>query len=166
MKTNKEMIVGVVLTVLLVLVLLIVHNRSVHHHSLNSFTLNATFMKADGLMPDGDVRLAGIRVGRIGEQSLSTDGHHVVVQLIFDRYIDIPTDSSVSIETDGILGSKHIEILPGGDEEMMESGDTFSYTQDALILNELLDKVNAFMREKKEKEAAEKKVASQPQEEN
>ena len=154
MKVNKEIAVGFFLTALLAGVLTVVHNRSVHHHSLNSFVLNATFTKADGLMPNGEVRLAGIQVGQIGKQFLADNGYQVRVELVFDRPIDIPTDSSVSIETDGIMGAKHVEILPGGDEEMMQNGDSFSYTQDSLILNELLDKVNAFMKEKKGKEGA------------
>ena len=69
----------------------------------------------------------------------------------FDRPIELSVDSSVTIETDGLLGAKHIEIVPGGDEEMLESGDDVSYTQDALILSELMDKVMAYMREKKNK---------------
>ncbi|MBQ7413774.1 MAG: MCE family protein [Alphaproteobacteria bacterium] len=154
MKMNKEITVGVLLTALLAGILTVVHNRSVHHHSPNSFVLSATFTKADGLMPNGEVRLAGIQVGQIGKQFLADNGYQVRVELVFDHPMDIPVDSSVSIETDGIMGAKHIEILPGGDEEMMQNGDSFSYTQDSLILNELLDKVNAFMKEKKSKEDA------------
>ncbi len=153
MQTKKEISIGIILTVLLVCLFSCVHNRSVHHHDKGRFVLNATFNKADGLMPMAEVRLAGIRVGQIGEQKLSMNGHQVIVQLVFDKPVDIPLDSSVSIETDGIMGSKHIEIVPGGDEEIMISGDSFSYTQDSLILTELLDKVNAYMREKKENQS-------------
>ena len=66
--------------------------------------------------------------------------------------MSIPVDSSVIIETDGLLGAKHIEIVPGADEELCVSGGELEYTQDALILSELMDKVNAYMREKKKKE--------------
>ena len=120
--------------------------------------LTATFNKADGLTPTSEIRMAGIRVGQIGKQKLASNGYQVVVELIFDRYLEIPTDSSISIETDGIMGSKHLEILPGGDEELMVSGDSFAYTQDSLIFSELLDKVNSYMKEKKEKEAILKHV--------
>lgn len=161
---DREIIVGVFLTILLGVALAVVHSRSVHHQAGDRFTLNATFTKADGLLPSSEIRLAGIRVGQIGEQSLASNGYQVVVQLIFDSPMEIPTDSSISIETDGIMGAKHLEILPGGDEELMSSGDMFAYTQDSLILNELLDKVNAFMKDKKDKEAAMKATAEQPQE--
>lgn len=149
MKINKEIIVGIIMTAFLCALLLLVHNRTVHETAGRKFTLNATFSKADGLLPTSEVRLAGMKVGGIGEQKLSSDGHHVIVQLVFDQPVEIPTDSSVLIETDGIMGAKHLEILPGGDEEIMETGDSFSYTQDSLIISELLDKVNTYLRKKK-----------------
>ena len=158
MKVNREILVGFCLTALLMLVFSCVHNQSVRQQAGSRFTLRATFSKADGLLPNSEVRLAGIQVGQIGEEVLADNGYQVVVQLIFDKHLDIPIDSSVSIETDGIMGAKHLEILPGGEEELMENGDMFSYTQDSLILNELLDKVNAYMRDKKEKEIAEKEA--------
>ena len=159
MNINKEIAVGAALTLILGILLSSVHNKSVRQEAGRRFTLNATFSKADGLLPSSEVRLAGIRVGQIGQQKLADNGYQVVVQLVFDKPLDIPADSSVSIETDGIMGAKHIEILPGGDEELLKSGEQFSYTQDSLILNELLDKVNLYMKDKKDKEAAAKKAA-------
>ena len=158
MKINREIVVGAILTLMLSVLLSCVHSKSVRQEAGRRFTLNATFSKADGLLLNSEVRLAGIRVGQIGRQKLADNGYQVVVQLVFDRPLDIPVDSSVSIETDGIMGAKHIEILPGGEEELMKTGDSFSYTQDSLILNELLDKVNLYMKDKKEKEAAQKNM--------
>ncbi|MBR5130771.1 MAG: MCE family protein [Alphaproteobacteria bacterium] len=151
MKQNrKEFIAGILLSVLLVGLLLFVHSRSVIKDSDEKFVLYAYFSKADGLMNGADVRLAGIKVGTVTHQSLN--GRYAVrVRMSFDKPIEISTDSSVTIETDGLLGSKHIEIVPGGEEEMLVSGDDISYTQDALILSELMDKVMAYMREKKNK---------------
>ena len=153
MRQNKEIWVGVILTALLGFLLLFVHGRSVRGSENSRFHLYAQFSKADGLMNGADVRMAGLRIGEVAGQSLS-DGYQVRVAFAFDKPVQIPVDSSVSIETDGLLGSKHIEILPGGDEDMLNSGDTIEYTQDSLILSELLEKVNMYMKDKKEKEAA------------
>ena len=76
-------------------------------------------------------------------------GYYMVV-LSFDKKFDIPADSSVTIETDGLLGAKHVELTPGADEEILESGDTLAYTQDVLLLDELLNKLNTYMAKKKE----------------
>lgn len=151
MQEKKEIIAGVVLTLLLGGLLMFVHSRSVIQQSGQHFILNGYFSKADGLMNGADVRIGGINVGTVTHQSLN-GSYAVKVQMSFNKQIDLPIDSSASIETDGLLGSKHIEIVPGGDEEMLENGDDISYTQDAMILSELMDMALAFMREKKNKE--------------
>lgn len=149
MKQNKkEIISGILLSVMLMSLLAFVHSRSVVKDSGEKFVLYAYFSKADGLMNGADVRLGGIKVGSVTHQSLN--GRYAVrVRMSFDNPIELSTDTSVAIETDGLLGSKHIEIVPGGDEEILASGDDISYTQDALILSELMDKVMVYMREKK-----------------
>ncbi|MGN1063432.1 MAG: MlaD family protein [Alphaproteobacteria bacterium] len=145
---NKEITAGVILVVLLIGILWFVHSRSVIQDDADNFVLYAYFSKADGLMNGAEVRLAGIPVGKITHQSLN--GMYAVrVRMSFDKPLALSVDSSVSIETDGLLGSKHIEIMPGGDEEILESGDDISYTQDAVILSELMNKVISYMREKK-----------------
>ena len=149
MKQNKkEFIAGIVLSILLMSVLTFVHSRSVVKDNGEKFVLYAYFAKADGLMNGADVRLAGIKIGTVTHQSLN--GQYAVrVRMSFDKPVELSADSSVTIETDGLLGTKHIEIVPGGDEEMLESGDDVSYTQDALILSELMEKV---IKEYKDKE--------------
>jgi phospholipid/cholesterol/gamma-HCH transport system substrate-binding protein len=151
MKQNKkEIIAGIILSILLMSLLTFVHSRSVVQDTREKFVLYAYFSKADGLMNGADVRLAGLKVGTVTHQSLN--GRYAVrVRMSFDRPVELSADSSVAIETDGLLGSKHIEIVTGGDEEMLVSGDDISYTQDALILSELMDKVMVYMREKKNK---------------
>ena len=88
-------------------------------------------------------------VGYVSEQKFA-DNFQVKVTLSFDKKFEIPADSSVVIETDGLLGAKHVELTPGADEEMLESGDTLAYTQDVLLLDELLNKLNTYMAKKKE----------------
>ena len=146
---NKEIIAGTVLVVLLGGLLGFVHAKSAVENDARAFYLYAPFSKADGLMNGADVRIAGIKVGEVEGQKLG-NGYQVLVKLGFDKKIELSVDTSAVIETDGLLGSKYLEIVPGADEEMLESGDEIAYTQDAVILTELMDKVNAYMREKKQ----------------
>lgn len=151
---NKEIIAGTVLVVLLGGLLGFVHAKSAVENDARAFYLYAPFSKADGLMNGADVRIAGIKVGEVEGQKLG-NGYQVLVKLGFDKKIELSVDTSAVIETDGLLGSKYLEIVPGADEEMLESGDEIAYTQDAVILTELMDKVNAYMREKKQVKAEE-----------
>ncbi len=148
---NREIMAGTLLVVLLGCLLLFVHSKSAVRKDEKGFYLYAPFTKADGLMNGADVRVAGIKIGQVEGQSLG-EGYRVLVKIGFDKPIELSVDSSAIIETDGLLGSKYLEIIPGADEELLESGDEISYTQDALILTELMDKVNAYMREKKQVE--------------
>ncbi len=145
---NKEIIAGTFLVCLLAGALVFLHSRAAMEKDKEGFVLYAPFSKTDGLMTGADVRVSGIRVGRVLDQTLS-DGYRVRVKIGFDMPLNISDDSSAAIETDGLLGSKYLEIVPGGSEDLLESGDEIAYTQDAMILTELMDKVNAYMREKK-----------------
>ena len=128
-----------------------VHAKSVLDKKGTDFVLYAPFTQSDGLMIGADVRMAGIKVGRVVDQTLN-ENYQVLVKMEFLKPLSISVDSSVIIETDGLLGSKYIEIVPGADDAVCSSGDELEYTQDALILSDLLDKVNAYMREKKKDE--------------
>ncbi len=145
---NREVLAGSILVVLLGFILMFVHSKSAIEKNDNAFFLMAPFSKTDGLLNGADVRVAGIKVGRVVEQTLK-DGFRVYVKISFNRPVELSADSSAVIETDGLLGGKYLEIVPGADEEILKSGDELTYTQDALILTELMDKVNAYMREKK-----------------
>lgn len=152
MKTeNKEILAGVFLVLLLGICVMFLHARSVLNKKEAAFVLYAPFHQSDGLMNGAEVRIAGLKVGRVVEQTLNKN-YQVIVKMEFFKPVEISIDSSVAIETDGLMGAKYLEIVPGGDEEMLKAGDEFEYTQDALILTELMEKVNAYMQAKKDKE--------------
>ena len=152
MSTNtRKTIWGLVLILFLGAWLLLAHKGSVSEKKASNFILYAEFGKADGLMNGAQVRLAGMPVGYVSEQVFGSN-FQVRITLSFDKKLDIPSDSSVTIETDGFLGAKHVELTPGADEEMLQSGDTVAYTQDLLLLDELLNKLNTYMAKKKETE--------------
>lgn len=114
--------------------------QSVSGREAGSYLLSARFNQADGLIPGNEVRVAGIKVGKVVRQSL--DPHYgVLVTFSMSKKILLPDDSGASIQSDGLFGAKLIEIVPGGSEDMLAEGDTLSFTEDALNIESLLDKV-------------------------
>lgn len=105
--------------------------------SATSYPLTAVFSRVDGLFTGNEVRLAGIRVGEVGEQILDAN-FRVVVRLKIDNGVEIPVDSSVAIHTDGLFGSKFVVLEPGGEDAMLTSGGEIEYTQGAMVVSELL----------------------------
>ena len=145
---RKKIIVGFLFTLLLAVSFVWLHERSVTKQSAQGFTLYAQFGKVDGVTNGAEVRLGGLKVGRVVNQTFAKS-YQILVELSLDKDYELPVDSSIQIETDGLMGPKHLEIVPGADDEILKEGETFGYTQDVMILNDLLEKVLAYMKEKK-----------------
>ena len=111
-------------------------------------TVFATYNKADGVNVGTAVRLAGMQIGQVSNIRLD-NFYRVQMTFSLNSDIELPIDSAAMIETDGIIGAKYIELLPGGEADIMQNGDFFMYTQDVLLLDELLDRVIGIMRLKK-----------------
>ena len=140
-----------VLTVLIfgIIFLFMAFSQHKYRHIDDEFYhLNATFGRTDGLAVGDKVRLAGIDVGRVVGAEL--DEHfNAVLKLEIVGSLKIPDDSSAAIVSNSIMGSKYIEIEPGGSEEYLKDGDQFNYTQDAMVLQELLERIVAIGKAKK-----------------
>lgn len=100
----------------------------------------ARFNRTDGLQVGDAVRLSGIDVGRVTDAKLDENFKAILKMEINDK-VKLPDDSSAAIVSFGIMGKKYIEIEPGGSEDMLASGDEFAYTQDAMVLEELIERI-------------------------
>jgi len=104
---------------------------------LNSYPVTAVFNRVDGLFEGDEVRLAGIRIGTVGGQSLDAN-FRAVVTLNIDRGVVVPVDSAAAIHTDGLFGSKFVVLEPGVEDQNLAANGTLEYTQSAMIVGELL----------------------------
>ncbi len=104
------------------------------------YPLKASFGRTDGLLVGDKVRLAGMDIGRVTNARFDNKFHAILTLEISDK-VKIPDDSSASIVSSGIMGPKYIEIEPGGSEDFLPADGEFSYTQDAMVLEELLDRM-------------------------
>ncbi len=102
------------------------------------YTLIADIKKTDELKVGGFVRLSGVDIGKVVSLKLMPD-FSVKVFMQIENGISIPDDSSVAIYTDGLLGAKYIEILPGGSLDYMQNGDEFEYAQDSVNITEMIE---------------------------
>ncbi|MDR2902165.1 MAG: MlaD family protein, partial [Lactobacillales bacterium] len=124
----KEILVGVILSISFLGIVLFLHLQSNLPHKKTNFHLYASFTNADGIMKGSQVRLGGITVGEVTGESLSND-YRVKIEMSFDTYYPLPADTSVVIETDGLMGPKHLELMPGGEDDLLRSGEELSFTQ-------------------------------------
>ena len=104
------------------------------------YLINAKFDRIDGLLIGNDVRLSGVRVGAVHEQTLDPETYLAVVTLVIDPAIELPTDTSAEILSEGLLGGKYVALVPGGDVEMLKQGETIEFTQSSVSLEQLIGK--------------------------
>lgn len=103
-------------------------------------TLYARFDQTGGLKPRAPVVIAGVKVGQVKSITLD-DGARARVELDLDKSLKIPTDTSASIVTSGILGDRYISLQLGGEAEILGPGDEIGFTESAVILERLIGKL-------------------------
>jgi phospholipid/cholesterol/gamma-HCH transport system substrate-binding protein len=101
--------------------------------------LSATFNKVDGLNVGANVMISGINVGFV--KKINLENSYPKITMMVNKNLKISNDSSISIQTDGLFGSKFLVIEIGGEENFLNNGDTFSYTEDSILLQDLLDNI-------------------------
>lgn len=102
-------------------------------------TLYALFDQTGGLKPRAPVVLSGVKVGQVKGITLDKS-FRARVELDLDKKLQLPTDTMASIVTAGILGDRYVSLQLGGEEQTLKSGDTLSFTESALILENLIGK--------------------------
>lgn len=104
----------------------------------DSYPLTASFRSAEGVRVGTDVRLAGVKVGTITSLKLNPDTFFADATVSVRKDILLPTDSTILISSEGLLGGNFVELLPGGALENLEPGDEIEDTQGAVSLITLL----------------------------
>ena len=104
-----------------------------------SYRVMARFENIGGLKVRAPVSMSGIRIGQVVGLGFDPETYEAIATLeIEGRYDRVPSDSSASIFTAGLLGEQYISISPGADEEFLAPGDEIGLTQSAMILERLI----------------------------
>jgi len=122
----RELRVGLLVIIAIAVLILMILNASGDISFARKLHLRAKFVSADGLRPGAEVRLAGVRIGKVDEVRLlppSTDPNEPRVEttLSVDSKVNgrpvtelVRTDSAAQLTSPSLLGSdKIINILPG-----------------------------------------------------
>ncbi len=104
----------------------------------DGYALVAQFDRIDGLENGADVRIGGIKVGSVIGQTLDPATYRAQVRFTVQDDVELPLDSSAAIMSDGLLGGKYLSLEPGGDIDMLESGDEVTLTQSSVRLEDLI----------------------------
>jgi phospholipid/cholesterol/gamma-HCH transport system substrate-binding protein len=101
------------------------------------YELLARFNKAEGIGVGSDVRLSGVSVGTVVRQLLD-EHYRALLTLRLTPGVELPDDSAAVIQTDGLLGAKFLAVQPGAEDQILQAGAEFHYTQDSVDVLDLL----------------------------
>jgi len=103
-----------------------------------TYQLTARFDNIGGLKVRGPVKSAGVVVGRVAEIRFDPESYEAQVTMTIDSRYQFPKDTFASILTAGLLGEQYVGFDAGGDEKMLQAGDTVAKTQSAVVLEKLI----------------------------
>ena len=106
-----------------------------------SYLVHAHFDRIDGLNVGSDVRMSGIKIGKVVAQRINPKNYGAQVTFALDPSLRIPKDSSAAILSESLLGGKYVDIVPGGETELARSGDELEQTQSSVNIESLIGKM-------------------------
>ncbi|PPB81207.1 phospholipid/cholesterol/gamma-HCH transport system substrate-binding protein [Albidovulum inexpectatum] len=104
------------------------------------YELMASFRSAEGITVGTDVRMAGVKIGRVIDLRLNPQTYRADATFTVDGAIAVPDDSTAIIASEGLLGGSYLEIQPGGSPMNLEPGTEIENTQGAVSLISLMMK--------------------------
>lgn len=104
------------------------------------YEVRASFPDVDGVSVGTEVRLAGVRIGRVSNVTLNPQTFMADASLTLPSHISVPSDSAALIQSDGLLGGAYIQIQPGGSPDNLNPGDEIEDVQGAVSLLALMMK--------------------------
>ena len=149
-KTKLELKVGIFVFIgLTVLVIFILSIGGIKTWS-SGYQINLNFNFVNGVKIGAPVRFAGVDVGEVKRIKLDfvPEQNRSNVRLVVwvRDIIKIPDDSSVWVNTLGLLGEKYIEIMPGKDYAHYLKDNQSLTGVDPLPIHEIFNRVDSLLR--------------------
>ncbi|MEE8532395.1 MAG: outer membrane lipid asymmetry maintenance protein MlaD [Alphaproteobacteria bacterium] len=138
-KTLLETLIGAVVLVVAIAFITMAYTRS-DVKTVKGYTVLAQFTAIDGLNVGDDVRISGIKVGSVTDQTLDYDYFRAIVHMSIDPAVELPEDTTAAVVSEGLLGGKYVALEPGGDDELITDGGEITLTQSSVNLESLLGK--------------------------
>jgi phospholipid/cholesterol/gamma-HCH transport system substrate-binding protein len=134
-----EMTVGIFVLAVATFFFYYVYAKSGYGHN-DGYILTAKFDRADGLSEGSDVRVSGIKIGKIVNMKVDPQSFLAVVKFCVPHDLKLPTDSSAAVSSDGLFGGKHLALVPGGEDEFLREGDEIENTSGPVNIESLIGK--------------------------
>jgi phospholipid/cholesterol/gamma-HCH transport system substrate-binding protein len=104
------------------------------------YVVLADFSDVTGVTIGSDVRVSGVKIGTVQSIKLNNKTYQAEVELMLERELLVPNDSSAAIVGESLLGGKFVALEIGGSDKPLQAGEKIEYTQPSVSLEQLLGK--------------------------
>lgn len=104
------------------------------------YELQVYLENANGIDSKSPVLIAGVEVGRV--ISVKLKNFKALVRFLVKDGVQIPADSTIAIKTQGVLGDKFLEIIPGKEKKMLTRGDIIANVKTSPDFDEIFSQVS------------------------
>ena len=141
MKRNPiEAVLGAVVLVVAAMFLVFAYSIA-DLKAVTGYEVKATFLKVGRLERGSDVRISGIDVGTVTGQTLNPDTFQAQVTMSIEPHVILPVDTEASIVSDGLLGGKYVNLVPGQNSNRIAAGGVIGKTHDFQSLEDLVGQI-------------------------
>ena len=118
-KTKMELKVGIFVFIAIIILITAILSIGGFKTWTSRYKVNLVFNFVSGVKYGAPVRFAGVDIGEVKEINMAFNPQeqktNIKVVCWIKNKVKIPVDSTVWVDTLGLLGEKYIEILPGKD---------------------------------------------------
>lgn len=140
-KNSLETLIGFAVITIAGLFLYKSYNvTQVNYGTEGSYSATAKFERIDGLSVGSDIKIGGIKIGKVSELKLDPKTYQAVATFNLKKEIAIPVDSTAAVSSDGLFGGKYVSIIPGSESDMLKEHGFLEFTQSPVNLENLLGK--------------------------
>jgi phospholipid/cholesterol/gamma-HCH transport system substrate-binding protein len=141
MKRNPiETVLGALVLVLAAMLIVFAYSTA-NVRPILGYEISADFLKVGGLERGSDVRMSGIPIGTVTSEDLDTKTFLARVTMTIVGNVKLPSDTEASIVSDGLLGSKYVNLVPGHASGQIAPGGKIAKTRDFQSLEDLVGQI-------------------------
>jgi phospholipid/cholesterol/gamma-HCH transport system substrate-binding protein len=149
-KTKLELRVGIFVFIGMVILIIFILSIGGFKTWSSGYHINLNFNFVNGIKIGAPVRFAGVDVGEVKKiklEFLADEGRsNVKLDIWLRNIIKIPADSSVWVNTLGLLGEKYVEIMPGKDySNLLKHGDSLAGV-DPMPIHQIFNNAESILR--------------------
>ncbi|WPX97812.1 MlaD family protein [Candidatus Fokinia crypta] len=134
-----DVTIGVIVIALTIFAIIIVFKHDTTVLETSKYTLRGEFERVDGIRVGSDVKIAGVKIGKVSEISINEDYLAVLkIEIVGD--LKIPSDSVAEIISDSLIGSKYVNINVGSSSQYLADDGKFEWTQPPVNIESLVGK--------------------------